>query len=91
MIDSLVTMEGLRKMMTDSLITKEDWKNKLLQIRGVKSVTLIERSPSQGIFTITTQYKFWTYLWPGLNKKISRKVWKFIHENKPFAIRVQAS
>ena len=66
------------------IVTREEWKRRLLQIRGVKSVELSEVGPGQ--VGVVVRYKFWTYLLPWLNRKISRKVHEFIYGGKPVSM-----
>lgn len=68
------------------MVTPEEWEKRLLQIRGVKSVALDQDSKFSGRVAVTVRYKFWTYLWPGLNRKVSRKVHEFIYGGKPISM-----
>lgn len=64
--------------MTDKIRMREDQKKKLLQIPGVKSITL--GRDKQPDIVMTIRYNFWTRLLPGFNKRIVRKVQQVLQE-----------
>jgi hypothetical protein len=66
------------------LFTEQAMIDGFQSLRGVKSARI--EVPKPGKVLVTIRYKFWTYLWFGLNKKASKRVKDFINENRPFNV-----
>ncbi len=67
------------------LTSESDWKEELLKIKGVKKISLASRFPGEAI--VNVRYNFWTYLWFGLNKRISKRVHDLIYRQKPYNVK----
>jgi hypothetical protein len=66
--------------------TRGAWVAALIRIRGVKSASI--QDASQGVVLVSVRYRFWTYLWPGLNRKVSKRVRDTIYNHKPVGVSI---
>lgn len=77
--------------MTNTIQSIVEFAQEINRIKGVKSVEINRLKASPEKLLVKVRYNLWTYLWPGLNRKISLKVHEHIFNKKTLTFAVKLS